>query len=265
MRRFGAGEYQELIVTVTEPQPGDRKTIAILAATSIELMPTVQTLNLKPTGGAWIGESPTARVIARVTGMGPTSAAAALLRLLDHAKVAAILSIGFAGGLERGLTVGELLDIRWIINAHGEVLDIRAGVPKGAENLIERTPLRSLLSVDSVVTSPVAKRRLYEKHLAASVDMESHQLAKVAGSLGIPFFSVRVVSDPADMALPVEAARWVTPEGEPDKRAACRDLFRRPTLLPVMLRLNKNARLCAQVLARHTKEIVRREVSRQER
>ncbi len=263
MGSLGADEHQELIVTVTEPQPGDRKTITILAATSIELMPTVQALNLKSAGGLWIGESPTARVIAKVTGMGPTSAAAALLRLLDHAKVAAILNIGFAGGLERGLTVGELLDIRWIINAHDEVLDIRSGVPKGAENLIERTPLRSLLSVDYVVTSPIAKRRLYEKHLAASVDMESYQLAKVAGSLKIPFFPVRVVSDPADMAMPIEAARWVTPEGEPDKRAACRDLLRRPTLLPVMLRLNKNAKLCAQALARHTKEVVRREVSRQ--
>lgn len=240
----------------------DRKTIVILAATSVELMPTVRALNLKPVAGAFIGESSTIRVVAKVAGMGPTAAAAALLRLLDYTKVAAILGIGFAGGLERGLAVGDLLEIWWIANEHGEVLDVRAAIPHPAGNLNERTPQRTLLSVDRVVPSPVAKRRLCEKHLAASVDMESYQLAKIAGSLGIPFFPVRVISDSSDMALPAEAARWVTPEGQPDQRAVVRDLLRRPTLLPTLLRLHKHAKLCARKLAEQTKDIVRREAGR---
>jgi nucleoside phosphorylase len=100
--------------------------------------------------------------------MGPTSAAASLLRLLDREKVAAIISLGFAGGIERGLAAGELLDLWWIINEAGDALDVRDRIPHPATNAAERTPQRTLLSVDRVIESVVMKRRLYEKHLAAA-------------------------------------------------------------------------------------------------
>lgn len=243
------------------PGPSDQpRTIALLAATTTELLPTVRRLNLQRHGHRFLGQQQSVRVVAEVTGIGPTSAAAALIRLLDAEKVASIIHLGFAGGLERGLRAGELLDIRWLISSDGSILWIDEGVPAVATNTSERTPQRTLLTADRMVASVVAKRRLYEQHLAASVDMESFQLAKLASQLQIAYRAVRAVSDPWDMALPPETQRWVKPSGQPDLAAVLKDLAKRPSLLAAVLALRKHARLAADAVARRTAEVLSQEI-----
>lgn len=231
--------------------------VAILAATTTELMPTARALNLASAGpSVFLGIGESARVVAVVTGIGPTNAAAALIRLMDRERIGSIVNIGFVGGLERSLKTGDLMDIRWILSPSDVPLWIGDGVPVVARNLSQRTPQRSLLSVDRVAESPQVKRRLYETHLAATVDMESYELAKVASQLKLPYRAVRAITDPWDATLPHEAERWVTPDGKPDWRAVLKDVAKRPALLKAVMELRKSAKIASQALVDKTRQVV---------
>src|SRR5262245_21105159 len=98
--------------TQPEPEKDNRPiAVAVLAATTTELAPTIRALNLASAGPSlYLGIGESARVVATVTGMGPTNAAAALIRLMDRERIGAIVNIGFAGGLERALHAGDVMD-----------------------------------------------------------------------------------------------------------------------------------------------------------
>jgi len=249
--------------TVNQPAPekDDRPiAVAILAATTTELAPTIRALNLASAGPSlYLGIGESARVVATVTGMGPTTAAASLIRLMDREHIGSIINIGFAGGLERAIRTGDVMDIKWVLTPGDSPLWIGDRVPVVATNLSQRTPQRSLLSIDHVAESPAVKRKLYETHLCASVDMESYELAKVASQLKLPYRVVRAISDPWDATLPGEAKRWVTPEGKPAIGAVMMDVLKRPSLLRPVMALNKAAKLASNAIVDRTKQIVAEE------
>ena len=211
---------------------------ALVAATTVELEPVRRALV----------EAELAPAVTRVTGMGQHHAAATVARLLtDHRGTFAwVLHVGFAGGLDPIHETGDVLRIGRVTNETGERL-----------TLDDANGRAVLLTSNHVVGSVVEKERLFKTHLAGVVDMETFAVAKEAVAAGMPLIAIRAVSDPADFALPVASAGWVTPEGRPRAVAAALYALTHPWRIPHMLRLARDARVAGERLAAAAVEAVR--------
>jgi adenosylhomocysteine nucleosidase len=130
------------------------------------------------------------------TALGATLAA----RQLIASGATGIVSFGFAGGLDPALPSGILI-IAEAVAAYGRVwptdsaLSARLGGTTG----------HLCLGSDRAVASTDEKRRLNRETGAATVDMESGAIAKVATEARVPFAVLRAICDPADRALPPAA------------------------------------------------------------
>ena len=131
-----------------------------------------------------VGDSPTARAhVARVlAGAAPPARA--------------VISAGYAGALEAGLTVGDVVLGE---NHSSSALVSRAG------DWLKDEPVRTggLVTVPEAVEDAAAKRALHGTSGALAVDMETAWIAGVCAAAGLPLLSLRVISDAADQDFPV--------------------------------------------------------------
>jgi hypothetical protein len=71
-----------------------------------------------------------------------------------------------------------------------------------------------LLSVDSPLRSPEAKRAAHRRTGAVAVDMEAAGVAEAAERLGIPWLAIKSVLDAVDEPLPGFLSGCTTPRGD---------------------------------------------------
>jgi hypothetical protein len=102
-----------------------------------------------------------------------------------------LVSFGVAGGLDEGLTCGDVLDATRVVDPQGNVL--WEGGPLGVSG--SRTA--TILAADGIVDDPAERRRLRERTGADAVDMESGTLARSGQLVGC----LRVVSDTPSRTL----------------------------------------------------------------
>jgi adenosylhomocysteine nucleosidase len=136
-----------------------------------------------------------------VSGVGSAAAEAATRQLIAGHRPRAIVTAGFAGGLDPVLARGSILHASRVVrDGDATVVDMaRSGVSSGTLTIV---------SVDAVAATVEAKQALAERTGAHAVDMETHAVACVAAQAGLPCHSVRVVSDDAHESLPPEVARF---------------------------------------------------------
>jgi adenosylhomocysteine nucleosidase len=133
------------------------------------------------------------------SGIGPVKAHAAMERL--NMRPSAILSVGTAGALAEGLSVGDILV------ASDTLIEKEVDAPLGCSPALQAA-LRSACEKEglgfksgSLITMPKAvfrtdeRRRLHTSTGALAVDMESHALSRQARKIGVPFACLRVISD----------------------------------------------------------------------
>jgi adenosylhomocysteine nucleosidase len=146
-------------------------------------------------------------------GMGPGRSAATLECVLGALETSVILSFGYAGALDPGLKVGELVV--------GERADLLSQASRDASldslGLVGSWPLAApdelfrlaqasglpahrggVLTSPWVMGAPEHKRILFARFHDRIVDMETAALARVAAAASIPLQCVRAVSDSAD-------------------------------------------------------------------
>jgi nucleoside phosphorylase len=146
------------------------------------------------------------------TGVGPRRAATSLEETLRMIVPSHILVIGYAGALDPGLKLGNLVAVG---TAMAFSLDenrpdwehVRLDGTfelTNSEELVRTAKHVGLtacvgitLSSSYVLGAPAHKRLLYERFQASIVDMETAALAGVAASRTIPLSCIRVVSDEA--------------------------------------------------------------------
>jgi adenosylhomocysteine nucleosidase len=107
-----------------------------------------------------------------------------------------------------------------------------------------------LLGVTAPVANPREKRDLYVKTGAIAVDMESHIVAAVGLAHGIPVAAIRVITDPAQRALPVSAVAAMRPNGTTDIAAMVRSVLKRPREIPALFQTALDARAARASLVR---------------
>jgi len=144
-------------------------------------------------------------------------------RLVEQAlekrvEVTGIVSTGFCGALDLSLKVGDVVRDR-------------------------------IYSSDRVAVTASEKSSLREQTGAAAVDMESGAIARKAAEWGVPFYTVRAVSDRASEDMPLDFNAYRDSAGRFSRtRIALAALTRPFTAIPALLRLDRNCRIAAESL-----------------
>ncbi|MBL9174401.1 MAG: hypothetical protein JNL10_12755 [Verrucomicrobiales bacterium] len=173
-----------------------------------------------------------------VTGMGARNAervGRAVLSEMPSPRVC--VTAGFAGGLDPALPNGTI------------VLDADPGV----ERLLRLAdfggrPVR-LLQASRVAVTVAEKTRLRSETGCDAVEMESSTLRALARERGIPGVTVRVISDAAGDALPLDFNVLMTPEDRLDFGRLAWTLIRSPGLIPRLMAFQKTVLKASAQLA----------------
>lgn len=201
--------------------------------------------------GDWQG----LRTVLVRSGVGGKRAAEALRRTADRFPLSQVLSIGFAGGLDPALQVGDLLiadSVTKVSNpfkVSAEDAPSRV-IPAALVNQAMVIPCPEgvtvcqggLLTVDDVITQPADKKRLGGTHHALGVDMETYDLLEEAEKRGIPFLSVRAVTDAVDQEL-MNCSHLVNDDGSVSTLKAGWHVLTHPGDLTGMIALGRHAKL----------------------
>jgi adenosylhomocysteine nucleosidase len=176
-----------------------------------------------------------------------------LATLLAHADIVkdchGLISFGVAGGLSPNLRPGTCVIGSAILSGGARIATHKAsskillqGMPDAVYGMIA--------GVSAPIAQPDAKRALHIETGAVAVDMESHIVADVAVAFGLPMIAVRVITDPAERALPQAVLAAFRPNGTTDVVAMIRSVMKRPRELPCLLRTAFDAGIARNTLVR---------------
>jgi adenosylhomocysteine nucleosidase len=181
-----------------------------------------------------------------VGGGTPEGAADAAYRLVEQGANA-LVSFGFAGGLDPALRPGSLV-IPASILSEGRLY---LAEPSLADRFGGLTG-HCLMAGTSAATDASTKRHLHAMTQAHAIDLESGSVARVAEDYDIPFVAVRAISDAADRDLPPAALLALDRRGSIDLIRVLASLLRQPAQLPALLGLASDAVRARRALIRLT-------------
>lgn len=185
------------------------------------------------------------RVAWCVSGVGGPAAARAAALMIDGHRPRRLVSAGFAGGLDPALPRGCLVRPAAVTT---EQAGTRIPLAHAGAGGAAAEPL--VVSVTEVVATVAAKQALAARTGAAIVDMETHVIAKVAATAGLPCLGVRVVSDDASQTLPAEIAGLSRPQSALRRLGAVVGAVgRRPAAAVDLWRLYEHAVVDGRTLA----------------
>jgi adenosylhomocysteine nucleosidase len=201
-------------------------------------------------GPAWLS------VLVLEVGLGQKNAANALEWLLGGPALDGvvyrpklIINAGFAGGLEDGLEVGDLILASEVADTEGNRWPVTW--PKALPPGPWQPPLQRgrLLTTSRIVSDPEEKRALGAAHQALSADMESAAVARVCSQHSVPFGCVRAISDDVNSSLSPQLADLLSGGGVSLWRLGAA-LVRKPLLIGELRRLARDTRFAAEQLAK---------------
>jgi adenosylhomocysteine nucleosidase len=163
------------------------KPVAIVAAMPVELAPLIGKLQSQQVNGVELFELPNALVA--VGGIGQKFARRAAEVAVEYGQPQRLISAGIVGGLSPQLKVGDVGQVR-------EVIDVATGVryPAGSGDWV--------LATSQDVSDAAEKRQFLTKFGAHVVDMEAAAVAQVAKERGLEFAAIKAISDDAAFEMP---------------------------------------------------------------
>jgi adenosylhomocysteine nucleosidase len=172
-----------------------------------------------------------------ITGMGKTNAARSFQKELTTMTPALVLTCGFAGGLNPGLSLGDVVF----------QTDVGAGL---AKRLSESGAAPGVFHCsDRVAITAVEKKSLRASTNADAVEMESAAIRAICREKKIPATTVRVISDAANEDLPLDFNALMTPDYRLSMAKLLGNLMREPQKIPQLLDFQKRTVFAARRLA----------------
>jgi len=167
-------------------------------------------------------------------GPGPKLAGAAVDVAREKVNVEALISTGFCGGLTRQLQACDIF-------AATEVMDIGPALLPASRRPFHTGKLRSL---DRVLCSPQEKTDIG----GDAVEMEAAAVAQRAQKMNIPFYAVRVVTDPVWEALALDFNQMRSSDGRFSRAKILAAALLRPNVLLELMKLNQVTKRAARAL-----------------
>jgi nucleoside phosphorylase len=190
---------------------------------------------------------------ALVTGVGPWPSGFSMRPLTEAVRGGgAIVALGFAGGLDPTLKVGDLVTATQIQEEAGPPIECDREMLATVETIASESGCRPLPAYTSrrPVCTPTEKRDLFDRTGASFVTMEDYYFAKEASRLGVPFISVRAVVDTADQFVPPQMAGIGNASVASQAASGLSYAVTHPWNLPALIALGIGASRAAQTLER---------------
>lgn len=179
---------------------------------------------------------PEARII--VTGMGTRNAKSALQTALEEDVFSAVITSGFAGGLNPMLPLGTV------------VFDADEGFALAPSLSAAGAVAGRFHCAERVKITVGEKRAAWDATRLDAVEMESDTIRAICRERGIPSATIRVISDAANKDLPIDFNRFMTPEERINYHRLIWALVRSPSTVPALLRFARDSRTAAARLAK---------------
>ena len=173
----------------------------------------------------WVGSWEGVSIVLVRTGMGKDCALSALKEVLSRTVPVLVLSIGYAGGLDLKLKVGDLVVADKVLEidqaaTFSKSYLVNPQQPDLFEGLTSQKKIRvyrgTLLTANQVISDSSSKQELGFSHKALVVDMETSPLIGHCIEKQIPFVSVRAISDTVEQSL-INTSSFVDGEGKVSK------------------------------------------------
>jgi adenosylhomocysteine nucleosidase len=219
--------------------------IGLLAPMKVELRPLTKRLTLtsSDTGGraVWTGAVDRHDVVATLAGVGMTPATDATEFLIDRYAPSLVVLSGIAGGIDAGLSVGDLV-------VPEVVIDYASGT-RYRSTPIEGTALAGeLITTDGLIDQALLLEE--NKKGVIAVDMETAAMAAVCERRGVPWLAFRGISDLTHEGLVNDdTMNLVKTDGSTDVKGALKLVARRPKVIPSLIKLGKDTDLATKVAA----------------
>jgi nucleoside phosphorylase len=179
------------------------------------------------------------------TGIGEDAAVRVLRRALKEDRPSAVISSGFAGGLDPSLRVGDVIADEGVSSA--ELLrELPAEIRRGR-----------IYTAEAAVDSPGVKAQLYAETGAQAVDMETEAAAAECARAGVPLLVIRAISDAAGDGIPVPLeVAWDLVVQRPRPVRLCAYLARNPARIGAFARFLRQTNLATNNLGKALERIV---------
>ena len=168
--------------------------------------------------------------------------------------VAGLVSFGLASGLAPILRPGDVVIGEAVALPGGGALATDAGWRAALMHRLAGMGLNvrvaRIAGSDEPLASASAKRKAFQATFAAALDTESHAVAEVALSAGLPLLVVRAIAEPAEAMRPPFAFAATGADGRTRSLAVVGHLATRPWEIPAAWRFSKNGRLALDALRR---------------
>ncbi|MGB0073005.1 MAG: hypothetical protein WBP71_08655, partial [Terracidiphilus sp.] len=175
--------------------------------------------------------------VAACAGAGKPAAIRAFAAVEESAPIDLVFSVGWAGAHTADLAPGSAHNAAGVIDtATGERFRCDAGAG----------PL--WLATAPHVANQTEKLRLATTYSAALVDMEAAAIGRLAAMRGIPFYSIKGISDGLTDKLP-DFNRFLSPSGQPQMTQLTLFALFRPIYWPALVRMGDNSRMASQNIA----------------
>ncbi len=180
------------------------------------------------------------RWVLAANGPGPKLAREAMLAAIEYGEPDAVLSTGYCGALAASLAVGDIFHAN-------RVIALEAGDEFFAQDISRDANGGTLVSVDRVAATVEEKSELFRQGYAA-VEMEAAGVARLAKQGGLPFYCIRVVSDSAREALPLDLNEYRDQDGRFRKGAIAAAALCSLSVARNLMRLNRQCRTASEAL-----------------
>ena len=178
--------------------------------------------------GIYKGKYGNKDVLLAQTGIGKEKAERTAKYILEHYPITALICLGFAGALAKGLEIGDVilsttlhcednqtpgkLELQSPFCSDINLFSIASQTQEDIGSVFYQA---SIVTVLNPICEPKAKLALGKAFSAKAADMESYWIAGIASARCIPFLNIRVISDtvehrllPFDRFLDSGSWRW---------------------------------------------------------
>lgn len=195
------------------------------------------------------------------TGIGK-SASAAVQYLLNQYKIQLIVSSGFAGSINPSVNIGDIVVGKKVLHTSQSTLDGKIQVDSQyctATSIVDLAMRLNynnfftlhcgdILSVDNIIYRSSTKHNIGRQTPAIAVDMESFTIAALASTAGIPFVTIRAISDGVDEDLRIKE-NMITHNGKVNLFATLLYILSKPHHILYLKHLSRNIRHATRTLS----------------